>query len=847
MKKLIFLIVILALAAANAFAARIYPAEGRVVDEQGQAVEYATVVLLKGSDQVAGMATDDTGRFVLKVPSGEYTLSVQYLGFDPVVRQVRVEENNDLGEIVMKSSATRIEGVVVKAQLIRREADRFVVDVANAPAAIGKDGIELLERAPGVWIDDEKISINGKSGSKVYVNDRELRMEPEQLLTYLRSLRAEEIQKIEVVPTTGADYDADSSGGIIRITLRKRRENGLDGSLSMRTTQNGRHHFYTPSGNINIHTGRLDLYASAWADLGKDTAVSDEHTDYTTGDTNLTSHSEITERDRNFGGSIGSVFEISPKHSIGAEFEYWRNNEKGPNDSYTDFTDAGAVTRTESRYGIHNIRDNYSATFNYIYKLDTLGSTLKLLADYTRRETETGNDNFSRITSPTTAVDSTYRDNSSSLYDITTATLALDKKFSPRWSLRAGAKFTYNDMHNDALYEYVKDGAWVRNDNQSFTINYTENIAAAYGIASANLGRWSLVAGLRGEYTHTRGKGGDISQNYFSLFPNANVSYALTKDGAYSLIAQYARTIERPRFWSLNPQRFQISDYTYQTGNPELDPAYKQDISLTLVLKHKYTLTGGMTIQRDEIQQTIRPDAPVPGVDQLRHDEKLLPHGQRTVPVHQMVDDEPQPHLHPAGAAHRRAQRRKTLQLLFRKQLDDLLAAREILHRPVVPVPEPHGLRQLLGKTAPFPERRNQEAFRRQVHRLVLGAQPDRAPAAHRRPRRRVRAHGRRQTAVERPQLHDRSDLQLQVGQSLQTQGGRSGFGRREKPPVKFPGQHHGTRDTRPGSHDPKHNIPERTQHRGTQHPQTCTAGHSIAGYNPDRVTGNTATRKAAS
>ena len=92
-------------------------------------------------------------------------------------------------------------------------------------------------------------------------------MEPEQLLTYLRSLRAEEIQKIEVVPTTGADYDADSSGGIIRITLRKRRENGLDGSLSMRTTQNGRHHFYTPSGNINIHTGRLDLYASAWADL----------------------------------------------------------------------------------------------------------------------------------------------------------------------------------------------------------------------------------------------------------------------------------------------------------------------------------------------------------------------------------------------------------------------------------------------------------------------------------------------------------------------------------------------------------------------------------------------------
>ena len=208
MKKLILLILLLAMAAANATAARMYPAGGRVVDEQGQAVEYATVVLLRGGEQVAGMATDDAGRFELKVPAGEYTLSIQYLGFDPVLRQVRVEADNDLGDIVLKSSSTQIEGVVVKAQLIRREADRFIVDVANAPAAIGKDGIELLERAPGVWVDDEKISINGKSGSKVYVNDRELRMEPAQLLTYLRSLRADDIQKIEVVPTTGADYDA---------------------------------------------------------------------------------------------------------------------------------------------------------------------------------------------------------------------------------------------------------------------------------------------------------------------------------------------------------------------------------------------------------------------------------------------------------------------------------------------------------------------------------------------------------------------------------------------------------------------------------------------------------------
>ena len=590
MKRLILLIVTLAAAATRLFAAHLCPSTGRVVDEQGKAVEYATVVLLKGTEQVAGMATDAEGRFALQAAPGEYTLLIQYLGFDPVKKPVRVEQENHLGDFVMRTSATGIESVEVKARLVRREADRFVVD-------------------------GEKISINGKSGSKVYVNDRELRMEPEQLLTYLRSLRAEEIQKIEVVPTSGADYDADSAGGIIRITLKKRRENGVNGSVAFNTTQGEIVHRYNPSANINLHSGRVDFYASAWGSFGKDETTTGEQTRYEAADKELNAHSSMKGRNRNFGASAGTVFEINPRHSVGAEVEYWHDWAPEPNDSYTDFLDGGTTTHTDSYYDKFDRRNNISATFNYIRKIDTLGSTLKLLADYTRRETDSGNDNFSRMTAPGATADSTYRDNTESVYNIATATLALEKRFSPRWTLKAGAKYTYNDMHNDALYEYLKGDAWTRNDNQSFTIDYTENIAAAYAVASAQLGRWGLVAGLRGEYTHTTGK--SVGQDYFSLFPNANVSFALSKEKGWSLIAQYARTIERPRFWCLNPQRMQISDYTHQTGNPSLDPAFKQDVNLTLVAAHKYTLTAGVQLVSGEIQQTIQADPENPDLLQL--------------------------------------------------------------------------------------------------------------------------------------------------------------------------------------------------------------------------------------
>ncbi|OUQ52784.1 TonB-dependent receptor [Alistipes sp. An116] len=607
MKKWIIWIVMI-ICAIEASAARLCPAHGRVVNEQGKAIEYATVVLLREGRQVAGMATDADGQFQLEAAPGQYDLQIQYLGCEPLKQLIRVEENNDLGDFVLRSSPTQIEGVVVSARLVRREADRFVVDVANAPAAIGKDGIDLLEQAPGVWIDGEKISINGKSGSKVYINDRELKMDNTQLLTYLRSLRAEEIQKIEVIPVTGADYDADSASGVIRITLKKRRENGLNGSVAFNTSQSRYIHTYDPSANINLHSGKVDFYSSIWGSLGNQRLISRENTRYNASGKNLQAISNARHNQRNYGINAGSLFEINPKNSLGAELSVWHNGSWGPTSTSTDLMDQQATVNTRSRFDNHDRGNNYTATFNYILKLDTLGSTLKLLADYTRRDADSGNDNSSRITSGPSVVDSLYRDAATSQYDIMTASLALEKNFSPRWTLKAGAKYTFNDMRNDALYEYRKADAWLRNNGQSYTVNYTENIAALYATASARLGRWSLVAGLRGEYTHTHGKSGGLRQNYFSLFPNANISYTLAPEKGHSLILQYARTIQRPNFWCLNPQRSQLSDYTYQSGNPSLDPAFQHDVNLTLVLANKYSLTGGVQIIDGEILQTMLSD-----------------------------------------------------------------------------------------------------------------------------------------------------------------------------------------------------------------------------------------------
>ena len=588
---------------------------GRVVDDQSSPIAYATVVLLDEGSQVTGGSTDEGGKFSLSAPTGNYTLHVSFVGYKNINRKVELTTTTDLGDIALEADSEKMEQVVVTANFIRREADRFVVDVANSPVSIGKDGEELLKTAPGVWIQDDKISINGSSGSKIYLNDREVKLDDAQLMAYLRSLRANDIQRIEVIPQSGADYDASSSGGIIKITTKRNLDSGLMGSASL--VANGTKGAYNimPSVSLNYNSGKVNAYGRLWAGTNGSDYTTEEHTDYTS-NTVIDAETEMDERSTWAGGNLGVVYDITNRHSVGAElqYNYWGSN--GDTETWTERSLNGITSRSDGIYDDKGRNHMITATLNYIYKLDDKGSTLKFIGDYTNNLSQSSNNYFDTncddLSAPLITRDSTYRQASRGNYQLGTATVALEKVLSPKVTLKAGLKYTYNGNDNNALYEYQKDGAWLTNDVRSYDIGYNENIGAAYIIATARLGRVSLVGGLRGEYTAFRSADKLVKQNYFDLFPNANVSYAITKDGAYSLIAQYSRTISRPSFWALSPNETKISEYMIQRGNPNLKPSYVNSVSVTAVLKYKYTISVGMQIAQNAIQQTTLVDSENP-------------------------------------------------------------------------------------------------------------------------------------------------------------------------------------------------------------------------------------------
>ncbi|MFR9497990.1 MAG: outer membrane beta-barrel family protein [Rikenellaceae bacterium] len=613
MKRVISVLCLLsaALLSSSAVAASI---RGRVMGENQEPISYATVVLSLEGRQVAGVASGEDGRFDLVVDDGEYDLMITYVGY--VDYNTTVSSGSDLGDITLESDATQIEDVVVTSNFIRREADRFVVDVANAPSSIGQDGEELLKSSPGVWINEDEISINGNSNPKIYVNDRELKMTSEQTMIYLRNLKSEDVRRIEVIPQSGAEFDASSSSGVIMIYLRRQTERGMIGSLSFKGGYNEDMVNYSPSASINFQSQKLTLNSSLWYNRYDVDLQNESSTIYSDLDTVLSESSTTESQDGSYGGRVEAIYSINDRHSVGAEVNYFSKEGAMLSRSNSLIAVGGIEALSDSEYDTDEASDNLSATINYIYKLDSLGSKIKLLADYNKN----WSDNFSDNRVSSSGADSLHQSFSVADFQVATATLAIEQVLNPTTMLKGGVKYTRNDMDSRSTYSYYGDDDWLDLSDYNSDELYTENIGAAYIIGSTRMGQWSVVAGLRGEYTQTQGRDNLLNKDYMSWFPNLNVSYLLDPTGSNSITMQYSRSISRPSFWSLNPARTQISEYFYQVGNPSLMPEYKNSVSLTYVYKYKYSLTASMQIAQNSVVQIMVQDDDDPNMTYISNE-----------------------------------------------------------------------------------------------------------------------------------------------------------------------------------------------------------------------------------
>lgn len=598
---------------------------GSVANEKGEPLPYVTLLAKNKADTTAtyGDISNDEGRFNIELPTGEYQIQASFLGYQTALQEVVVTApNTDIGVITLSEESQALAEVEVVASSITRQADGYTMQLLDSPLARGKSALETLALAPGVTTINGELKINGQAGTRLYVNNREMHLSATEIETYLTSLNGEDIERIEVIPQAGAAYDATAQGGVIRITLHKLREKGYAGSLQTGQKLYSEKGIYAPNygATLSLNSGKLTLFSNLAFSLDQGMAQRiDEETTYhnTTLSTYTINSNELTSDDIGGSGEVNATYNLAPAHLIGGRLYYGLNESV----SYTN----GTTLRVEGVDSVASLTsqeapsDFYilAATLDYNWAIDSLGSTLRLSGDYKQNRAYSNTNFLAQLSTDATSI-SGFDNRFESLGSLIAANLDYTKVFSPQSKFTAGAKYYAMNTENELLYNTLTDNVWSSDEESNDHFVYTEQVIAAYVTYNYKWERWSLSAGVRGEYTQlevaSQLPDERLEDSYFNLFPTLNALYMQNPEKGHSLSLTANQRFERPSFDALRPYMLPTSEYSFIVGNPQLTPSVSSKIEVTQTLFQRYNLSLSYNHQQDPIVQQIYTDLDEPGV-----------------------------------------------------------------------------------------------------------------------------------------------------------------------------------------------------------------------------------------
>lgn len=623
----------------SAFArAPIHPGKisGQVRDAAAQPVAYANVVLLRAADStlMKGGLTEADGRFTLEnIPEGRYLVRVTQVGYQRLTTPTFVvnAENPEVRfvELAMTEAARTLGEVAVRAQkpFIERQLDKTIVNVENSIVAAGSSVLDVLERSPGVTVDqDGRLSLKGKPGVIVFIDGKPTQLSALDLANLLKGMPAGSIEKIELITNPSAKYDAAGNAGIIDIRTKKDQRRGFNGSA---TGSYGRGVYAKAAAglNLNYRDRKWNYFGNYNYSYRKIMSNLDLDRRFSQGKQLVSRYVQANRFVVPFNthtAKIGMDFSPNRRTTVGLVLSGLSNGIRRDGRNDTEVTD-GLGQPTGRLRTINNSYDqwnNAALNLNFRRQLDSAGRELTADLDYARYDNSSRQrfttDYFNAAGTPARTMGligdlGGYLDIRSFKIDYVHP---LDKKSK----IEAGLKASFVTNDNDVRFFVAEGGLTAFDTTRSNHFIYHENINAAYLNLNREIGKFSFQFGLRAEQTRADGNqvtmGTTFSRNYVQLFPSLFLSQKLGKK--HELSYSLSRRIDRPSYQQLNPFTFFIDPTTNRRGNPFLLPqltyamevthTFDQRISTTLAYSRTTNNLTNVLLQNDSTRVTTQTD-----------------------------------------------------------------------------------------------------------------------------------------------------------------------------------------------------------------------------------------------
>lgn len=598
-----------------------YELSGMVTNEQSIGISDVVVQLFKSQDSslVKTEITNSSGNYKFKAISvGNYFLKTGMVGYKKYSSaNFNLKENTTFEKISLQLSDVALKEVTVGAAkpYIEREHGKVILNVESSINAAGSSAFEVIEKAPGITVNNDNISLRGRQGLIVQIDGKQIPMTGADLANYLRGIPSSAIEKIEIISNPSSKYDA-AGISIINIKLKKDKLLGTNGSISLAYGQ-GRYPKTNNGFTLNHRNKKINVYGNynyAYRQAFSNLVLKRS---FYNGDSLLGAYEQdnyLLFDFRNQIARVGMDYFANKKNTFGLILNGVSNNfnPKGDNVSHVFNGMNINTSRFETQNRSADKWHNYSANFNHKHIFDSLGTELTTDIDFANY----GNKTLQNFTTRFYNLSNVEYQNPYVLHgdingDLKIYAIKSDfiKTLKNKTKLETGLKFSYVKADNNLIFNDKSDGTNRYDSSKSNHFIYTENINAAYFSTSKDWEKITTQFGLRMEHTHVTGKqlvyNSSFNTSYVQLFPSAFVVYTLSKKQSVELT--YSRRITRPSYDQLNPFKFFLDPTTYKEGNPYLIPQTTHSLELSHIFNQKITSTLCFGRTLNNITEVIAP------------------------------------------------------------------------------------------------------------------------------------------------------------------------------------------------------------------------------------------------
>ena len=576
---------------------------GKIIDSDfNTPLEYATISIYDSKKQnlINGVISDNSGFFSIELTKGLYDLKIEYISFETkTLEKIDVQNSIDLGIISLSINENLLDEIEVIGEKteIEIKLDKTVYNIGKDLTLKGSSVSDVLDNLPSLEVDiDGNVSLRGNQSVRILINGKPSGLVGISSNDALKQFPSESVEKVEVITSPSARYNAEGTAGIINIVLRKNKLAGLNGSASLNLGDPRRVGIST---NLNFRTKKISLFGN----------IGDNSTKYINGFKNETEY--FTAREKNnflyengernsernsnyYNGGIEYFF--NEKTSFVASFVNNSSDGLTNTSNLIDQTFDNINSLSERLEDENEIDENKEFSFNFSKKFNDKGHELTI--DY-QKEKSFEIESSSILNSKLKPIYERYLSEK-----ITTDENQNSELYKIDYVLPIGeegqfeAGFRRSNQHQKIDYLVEKEdnlGNYISDNNLSNTLLYNEKVNAYYTQYGNKKNNFSFLLGLRFEESITNVtqvvNGDNTKKKYNDLFPTLNLALELKEDETITL--GYNRRIRRARSYFINPFPSRSSITNIFQGNPNIEPTYSNGIDLGYLKRFSQTTING--------------------------------------------------------------------------------------------------------------------------------------------------------------------------------------------------------------------------------------------------------------